>query len=44
MKEGVLLGSALVWLNYLNSRENKMYQWIYRDDIGAPNGIHGYEE
>jgi hypothetical protein len=21
-----------------------MYSWIYRDDIGAPHGIHGYEE
>lgn len=44
LKEGVLLGGSLIGLSYLIKKENKMYSWIYRDDIGAPNGIHGYEE
>lgn len=44
LKEGLLLGSSLLGLSYLTKKENKMYSWIYRDDIGAPNGIHGYEE
>jgi ubiquinol-cytochrome c reductase cytochrome c1 subunit len=39
MLGGVLLGSVL-----LANKEKKMHSWIYRDDIGAPDGIHGYEE
>ncbi len=35
-----LLGAGL----YFANTEKKMHAWIYRDDIGAPNGIHGYEE
>jgi len=34
------LGAGL----YFANRDKKMHSWIYRDDIGAPNGIHGYEE
>ena len=42
--ELLALGSLLVGsLLYLN-KEKKALSWIYRDDIGAPNGIHGYEE
>lgn len=44
LKEGLFLAGSLLGLSYLTKRENKMYSWIYRDDIGAPNGIHGYEE
>ena len=29
---------------YLINKEKKSHSWIYRDDIGAPHGIHGYEE
>ena len=36
---GVLLGGL-----YLLNKDKKMQSWIYRDDIGAPDGIHGYEE
>ena len=38
------LGGALLTLSYLNKKDNKLHSWIYRDDIGAPHGIHGYEE
>jgi ubiquinol-cytochrome c reductase cytochrome c1 subunit len=34
------LGAGFYYLN----RDKKVHSWIYRDDIGAPNGIHGYEE
>lgn len=44
LREGVLLGSSLLGLSYLTKKEQTMHSWIYRDDIGAPNGIHGYEE
>jgi ubiquinol-cytochrome c reductase cytochrome c1 subunit len=44
LKEGLFLGASFLGLTYLTRRENKMQAWIYRDDIGAPNGIHGYEE
>lgn len=36
---GVLMGGL-----YYLQKDKKMYSWIYRDDIGAPHGIHGYEE
>jgi ubiquinol-cytochrome c reductase cytochrome c1 subunit len=44
LKEGLFLGGSLLGLGYLSNKEQKMHSWIYRDDIGAPNGIHGYEE
>lgn len=44
LKESVLLGASLLGLGLLSKRENKLHSWVYRDDIGAPNGIHGYEE
>lgn len=44
IKEGLFLGATFLGLGYLTQKQNKMYSWIYRDDIGAPNGIHGYEE
>jgi len=41
-----LLGSTASSFYFLNQKSlnQKMHSWIYRDDIGAPHGIHGYEE
>lgn len=44
IKESLLLAGSLFGLGYLANKNQKMHSWIYRDDIGAPNGIHGYEE
>jgi ubiquinol-cytochrome c reductase cytochrome c1 subunit len=44
LREGLLLGTSLLGLTYLAKKQQTMHSWIYRDDIGAPNGIHGYEE
>jgi hypothetical protein len=33
-------GAALAWTGAQPATE----AWIFRDDIGAPNGIKGYEE
>lgn len=44
LREYLLLGGFLVSGLYFANKEKKMKSWIYRDDIGAPNGIHGYEE
>ncbi len=41
----LLLGGAATSSYLLLNQTNKiMHSWIYRDDIGAPHGIHGYEE
>jgi ubiquinol-cytochrome c reductase cytochrome c1 subunit len=37
----LFLGGATLFSLY---SLKKSYCWIYRDDIGAPDGIHGYEE
>ena len=42
--ELLLLGGVLVGGLYLTQKDKKSHSWIYRDDIGAPGGIHGYEE
>jgi hypothetical protein len=42
--EYALLGGFLAAGLFYANRDKKMHAWIYRDDIGAPNGIHGYEE
>jgi len=44
VKETLLLGTSFLTCMALYKKESKMHSWIYRDDIGAPNGIHGYEE
>ena len=44
LKEILVLGSVLLGGLLLINKDKKMYSWIYRDDIGAPHGIHGYEE
>ena len=44
MKEMFLLAGLMIGGLYFTRKERKAYAWIYRDDIGAPAGIHGYEE
>ena len=44
LKQALAFSSSFVGISYLAKKEQKMHSWIYRDDIGAPNGIHGYEE
>jgi cytochrome c1 len=43
-KEFLVLGGLVLGGLYLIKKEKKSHSWIYRDDIGAPHGIHGYEE
>jgi ubiquinol-cytochrome c reductase cytochrome c1 subunit len=43
-KEPFLIGASLFTLSYFANKKKQIHSWIYRDDIGAPNGIHGYEE
>jgi ubiquinol-cytochrome c reductase cytochrome c1 subunit len=40
----MILGGLLIGGLYYTRKEKAVKSWIYRDDIGAPNGIHGYEE
>ena len=42
--EFFILGGMIIGGLYLIKKEKKSHSWIYRDDIGAPHGIHGYEE
>ena len=42
--EYFLLGGVIIGGLYFASKDRKTHSWIYRDDIGAPHGIHGYEE
>jgi ubiquinol-cytochrome c reductase cytochrome c1 subunit len=42
--EYLLLSGMLAGGFYYLKKDKKMHSWIYRDDIGAPDGIHGYEE
>lgn len=42
--EFAILGGIILGGFYKFNKDKKMHSWIYRDDIGAPNGIHGYEE
>jgi len=44
LSEFALLGGFITAGLFFANRDKKMHAWIYRDDIGAPNGIHGYEE
>jgi len=44
-KSMVLLKSNVIFGGFLNSIKMQTAEaWIYRDDIGAPHGIKGYEE
>lgn len=43
-KEYLLLGGVILGGLYYTTKNKKSHAWIYRDDIGAPHGIHGYEE
>ncbi len=43
-KEFLVLGGLVLGGLFLIKKEKKSHSWIYRDDIGAPHGIHGYEE
>lgn len=43
-KELFMLGGVILGGLYMIKKEKKNQCWIYRDDIGAPHGIHGYEE
>jgi hypothetical protein len=38
---GIYAGGAF---NSLSGNQEQTEAWIYRDDIGAPHGIKGYEE
>jgi hypothetical protein len=42
--ELMFLGGVLLGGLFFMNKDKKMHSWIYRDDIGAPHGIHGYEE
>jgi hypothetical protein len=44
LSECLFLGGLLVGGYLYGNKDRKMHSWIYRDDIGAPHGIHGYEE
>ena len=37
-----ILSGGVIYSLYQGNRESEA--WIYRDDIGAPHGIKGYEE
>lgn len=37
-------GSILAGLAYAIAKKKDSEAWLFRDDIGAPNGIKGYEE
>jgi ubiquinol-cytochrome c reductase cytochrome c1 subunit len=42
--EMLMFGGLMASLYYFSQKDKVMHSWIYRDDIGAPHGIHGYEE
>ena len=44
MKNILTLAASALGLYYLQKKDKRLHSWIYRDDIGAPHGIHGYEE